>query len=269
MFTSIALVAALALSPAQAAKEIKYDNVKSLYGFHGPLRTSQKFLPGDQLYVAFDMVGVTIAKDGIATYTMAMDVTDAAGKSWQKVEARETTDYAPLGGNTLPGRAYVVMGVDMPPGEYTMKLNTTDKATGAKGTLTYKFEVLKKDLGIVGVYASHDPEGRNHAHTTGFAGTGLWLQFGITGFARDEKKKNQPSLKIELTYFDENGKPTTTEPMTEEFNALAEEAPILSIRKNLPFSRVGKFKAKLTVTDNVSKKTTSFELPINVLPTEK
>ncbi len=269
MFPSIAFVAALALSPAQATAEVKYENVKSLYGFHGPLRTSQKFLPGDQLYVAFDMAGVTIAKDGIATYTMAMDVTDAAGKSWQKVEARETSDYAPLGGNTLPGRAYVVMGVDMPPGDYSMKLNTTDKATGAKGTLTYKFEVLKIDLGIVGVYASHDPEGRTHAHTTGFVGTGLWLQFGITGFKRDDKKKDQPSLTVELTYIDENGKPTTSEPLKEEFNALDEKAPILSIRKNLPFSRVGKFKAKLVVTDNVAKKTTSFELPIHVMATEK
>jgi hypothetical protein len=268
MFPSIVLVAALAVTPGQATKEVKYDNVKSLYGFHGPLRTSQKFLPGDQLYVAFDMVGLTIGKDGNCTYTMAMDVTDTAGKSWQKVDARETMDYAPLGGNVLPGRAYVVMGVDMPPGDYTMKLTTTDKATGTKGTLSYKFEVLKKDLGIIGVYASHDPEGRNHAHTTGFAGTGLWLQFGVTGFARDSAKKNQPSLKIELTYLDEDGKPTT-EPMTEEFNALGEEVPILSIRKNLPLSRVGKFKAKLTVTDNVAKKTASFELPVNVLPTDK
>ena len=267
MLSTITL-AALLLLPAQGTT-LKFENVRSLYGFHGPVRTTQKFLPGDQLYLAFDIGGITIDQNGSATYTMALDVTDINGKSLQKVDARETKDFAPLGGTGLPGRAYVILGVDTPPGPYTLTFSATDKATGTKGTLVYKFEVLKLELGIVGAYTSHDPEGRSHAPSTGNVGTGIWLQFAVTGFKRDEAKKNQPDMHIEMEYLDESGKRTLPEAIKEDVTALDAEHPIVSKRMSVPFTRVGKFKVKILVTDNVAKKTTTLELPIVVNALEK
>ncbi len=268
MLPLFTLAAALSLAPAQGA-ELKFTNLRASYGFHGPTRTDMKFLPGDQLYLGFDINGVKINKEGTATYTMAMDVVDSAGKSWQKVEPTDRTDFVPLGGTVLPGRAFVVLGVDMPPGEYTLKLATTDKNSGAKGEFTRKFEVLKPDLGVVGVYASVDPEGRNPAHTTGFVGSAVWLQFAVTGFKRNDANKNQPDVKVEMTILDETGKPTLETPRVETVTALEEKYPMFALKMNVPMTRVGTFKAKFTVTDRVSMKVATFELPMTVLPADR
>jgi hypothetical protein len=159
--------------------------------------------------------------------------------------------------------------VDAPPGEYKVKLTTTDSTSKATGTFEYKFDVIPTELGIIGVYASQDPEGKTPAHTTGFSGGSVWVQFAATGFKRSEAKKNQPDLRFEMTTVDEKGNPTMAQPLTVDVNALEDKFPIVPMRFNLPFTRPGKFAARLTVTDKVTNKTAKFELPIQVLPTDK
>jgi hypothetical protein len=269
MFPTLTLAAALALTPAQGAGKLDLTNLHITYGLQGPTRESKKFLPGDPVFLAFDIDGITIGKDGKVVYTMGLEVTDKAGKSWHKVDPTERVEFAPLGGRKMPGRAFVTLGVDAPPGEYTVKLTTIDTATKATGSFEYKFEVVKTDLGIIGVYASQDPEGKTPAHTTGFVGGSVWVQFAATGFKRDEKKKNQPDLRFEMTTVDEKGTPTMTSPLTVDVNALEDKFPICPMRFNLPLTRTGKFAAKLTVTDRVANKTSTFDLPIQVLAADK
>ena len=272
MLPTLTLAAALALTPAQATK-LELTNVRSTHGLIGPTRTSAKFLPGDIVYLGFDIDGVSIGKDGKVVYTMALEVTDKDGKVKHKVEPTERVEFAPLGGGKMPGVAFVVVGVDLEPGEYKVKLTATDGGVADKGkpsgTFTFPFEVLKPDLGIVMVHATTDPTDTNPTHTTGFVGQFLWIHYAVAGFKRDPNRKNHPDLKLEMNTYDEKGNATMANPITLEAKELEMKFPTLSARMNVPLTRVGKFTVKLKVTDVVAGKTATFDLPIEALPVAK
>ena len=269
MFSALTLAAALALTPAQAPAKLNLSGLRCTHGLIGPTRATTKFLPGDIVYLVFDIDGVTIGKDGKVVYSMALEVTDKSSKVKHKVDPAERVDYAPLGGGKVPGVAFVVVGVDLEPGEYNVKLTATDGVSKAAGTVEFKFEVLKPDLGIVMVHATTDPEGRNPTHTTGFVGQFLWVQFAATGFKRDKDKKNQPDLAFEMTTLDDKGNSTLGTPITLTATALEPQYPTCQARMNVPLTRAGKFTVRLKVTDNVAGKTATFELPIQAVPVEK
>lgn len=269
MFPALTLAAALALAPAQTPGKLTLANLRCTHGLIGPTRANAKFIPGDIVYLGFDIDGVTIGKDGKVVYVMTLEVTDKAGKSRHKVDPTERPDYAPLGGGKVPGVAFVVIGVDLEPGEYTVKLTATDAVSKASGSLEYKFEVLKPDLGIVMVHATTDPEGRNPTHTTGYVGQFLWVQFAATGFKRDAAKKNQPDLTFEMITLDDKGTPTLGTPIVLEAKALEEKYPTCQARMQVPLTRAGKFTVRLTVKDNVAGKSATFDLPIQAVPVEK
>lgn len=273
MLPTLSLAAMLALAPAQAPDKFSVSNLRCTHGLIGPTRTNAKFLPGDIVYLGFDIDGVTTGKDGKVVYTMQLEVTDKKGAVKHKVEPTERVDFAPLGGGKMPGVAFVVVGVDLEPGEYTVKVTATDggvKDTNKpSGSVSFPFEVLKPDLGIVMVYATTDPQGANPTHTTGFVGQFLWIQFSATGFKRDPAKKGNPDMKFEMNTYDEKGNPTMETPLTLEAKELDAKFPTCQARMNVPLTRAGKFTVKLKVTDNVAGKTATFDLPIQALPVEK
>jgi len=269
MFTSLVL-ATLMTAPAQGGG-LALVNISSTYGILGPARTATTLLPGDVLCVRFDIDGITIANDGKVTYTMQQEVIDKAGKSMFKPDAVNRVDQAPLGGGRLPGYTFVTAGLDLPAGDYTLKMTVIDNAGDAKkATKSFEqtFTVLKPDFGIVAVYASSDNLGRLPAPTTGIVGGSMFLHFSAVGFEKDKMKK-QPELKFEMVPV-ENGKPTTATPATWEVKDGVEEKDFTySMRYPVPFTRPGKFAIRLTATDKIGKKTATLDVPVTVLPVDK
>jgi hypothetical protein len=275
MWTPLALAAALSLAPAHAPTQPPRDpaagglsltNVRNTFGELGGTRPEAAFLPGDVLFVAFDIDGIAIDPAGRTKYTMAMEVVDKDGKSIFKNDPAEKSDFAPLGGTKIPARAFVTVGLEQPPGQYTLKVTVTDLATKASKTLDRKFEVKPRDFGVVGVYTSADPQGQFPAPTTGVVSQSVWVQFGVVGFAREAKTK-QPNVTVEMVTVDEQGKPTVPQP-----NVYTQDAGIdpkeqgFTLRFLLPMTRTGKFTVRLKATDRVSGKTASFDLPVAVVP---
>jgi hypothetical protein len=140
MLYTLALAAVLPAVPAQAGG-LKLSNVRMTVGELGPTRANAKLLPGDILFIGYDITGLPIEPDGIAKYKMSMEVVDAKGKSIFKQDPRELNDFVPLRGNSIPARAFVTIGLDQDPGTYTCKVEVEDPKTKAKDTLTTKFEV--------------------------------------------------------------------------------------------------------------------------------
>jgi hypothetical protein len=268
MKTVFITMVALALSVVGAqAQGLKISNIRNTYGEIGGTRPDSKFLPGDVLYVGFDIENITINAEGGAKYAMAMEVTDKNNKSIFKQDPAEREDFAPLGGNKLPARAFITLGLDMEPGEYTMKVVVTDKGkANAQETITRKFEVLKKDFGIVSVYTSVDDAGRIPAPTTGIVGQSIFVQFGVVAFARDPKTK-QPTVDIEIMPLDEAGKPTLQKPIafTQKMGVI-EDAEAFPLRVMVPLTRAGKFTVRLKATDKISNKSYTFDLPVAAVP---
>jgi len=128
MFLALTLAA---VSVGQEPAGLQLTNVRMTVGELGPTRKESKMLPGDVLFISYDIDGLTIETDGTAKYTMAMEVADAAGKLIFKQDPRELIDFIPLRGNKLPARAFITIGIDQPAGMYSCKINVTDPKTKA------------------------------------------------------------------------------------------------------------------------------------------
>ena len=202
---------------------------------------------------------------------MQQEVIDKDGKSMFKPDAVNRVDQAPLGGGRLPGYTFVTAGLDLPAGDYVLKMTVTDNAPAAnKATKSFeqKFTVLKAEFGIVAVYASADHQGRLPAPTTGIVGGSIFLHFSAVGFEKDKTKK-QPELTFEMVPL-ENGKPTTDSASVWEVKDGVDEKDFTySMRYPVPFTRPGKFAVRLTATDKLTKKSASIDVPVTVLPADK
>lgn len=263
MLCSLAL-AALTLSPSQGG-EVKLTNVRMTIGELGAPRAGTKLLPGDVLFIGYDITGLAVDPDGTAKYSMAMEVQDAAGKAIFKQDPRDLTDFVPLRGNVIPARAFITIGLDQDAGAYTCKITVTDPKTKAKDTLTAKFEVLKRDFGIVAVFTSHDERGAFSAPTTGVAGQTIFIQFSVASFQRDAKTK-QPNVEFEFQILDEKGTPTLAKPRTHiQDGGVDEKEGAFAMRFPVFMSRPGKFTVRITANDKVANKKATYELPLNVL----
>ena len=167
----------------------------------------------------------------------------------------------------LPGRAYVIVGLDELPGQYNCKVTVTDPSTKLTASLAVKFEILKKDFGVVAVYTSHDQKGELTAPTSGQVGDTLWIQYVITSFERDPKTK-QPNVEIQFQIYDDKGKAilvnAKNEPVPRKyiqdatsFPPVKDDAGLFTGQYMVFLNRPGKFVVEIKATDRVSKKSSS------------
>jgi hypothetical protein len=265
MWSSLVLAAALAPAPAQPGG-LQLSNVRMTVGELGPARQSARVLPGDILFIGYDIDGLTIDKDGIAKYTMAMEVLDGANRPVFKQDPRPLADFVPLGGSKLPARVFITIGLDQDAGMYTCKVTVTDPVTKTANSLMVKFEVAKRDFGVVAVHTTYDERGEYVAPTSGVVGQTLFIQFSVPSFQRDPKTK-QPNVEFVFTILDERGQPTLKEPRKHiQDMGVDEKAGAFAMRFPVFLSRPGKFTVRITATDRVSKKTATYDLPITVTP---
>lgn len=274
MMTGMALLAALALSPAQAG-EMKLSNPRITYGELGSTRLNAKFLPGEIFFLSFDIEGIKVNAEGGVKYGMGMEVTDPAGTVIFKQMPIDRDDFLPLGGTKLPARAFVEIGVDKPPGIYTCKVTVIDRADKEKvvtKSLEQKFEVTEKGFGIVQLYTSADSEGKLAAPLIGVAGQLLFVHFALIGFERDKNpKSSQPNMTIEMVVYGKDSKPTLLKPtlkqIPDDADGKVDEKFIgVPMRFNVPLNLEGGFVIRLKATDNISKKTSTVDLPLRVFP---
>ncbi len=271
MWSTLALSAAL-LSPAQQPGQpapkgsLELTNVRMTVGELGPPRKDAKLLPGDILFIAFDIAGLTVDADGTAKYSMAMEVTDSAGKAIFKQDPRDLADFVPLGGNRLPARAFITIGLDQDPGAYACKITVTDPTTKASNSLSVKFEVLKRDFGILAVFTTYDERGALSAPTSGIVGQTIFIQFSVATFERNPKTK-QPNIEFVFEVLDEKGQATLPKPRrhTQE-SGVDEKVGAFGMRFPLFMSRAGKFTVRITATDKISNKKSTYEMPITIAP---
>lgn len=281
MLTALAMAAVLGGAPAQPG-DLKLTNVRTTVGELGPTRPPGALLPGDVLFIAFDVEGLTIGADGGAQYSMLMEVTNSSGvrilpdpKLEPNPKPSELREFVPLRGNKMPARAFITVGLDQPAGTYDCKLTISDLKSKATATLNQKFEVAKKEFGIVAVHTSYDARGELSAPNTGQVGQTVYVQFSIASFERDPKTK-QPDVKMEFQIYDDKGTPTLGaapkyEPLVHIQDAksaqqVKEGDGAFALQFPLFMNRPGKFTVEMKATDQVSKKTFTYKLPVTVNP---
>jgi hypothetical protein len=262
MWTSLTVLAALTLAPAQNG-QLELNNIRTTYGFLGPDRADQALLPGDMLFVAFDIDNITTDKSGRIMYSLAMEVVDGKGKTQYKQEPKDLEGTNSLGGHHLPAFANVELGLDQPPGPYTLKVTVTDRAAKQTKAFERPFEVLPRSFGMVRLTLTSDPEGRFSLPPFGATGQPVWIHFTVVGFERGGAKKN-PDMSFQMVIVDENNKPTLDKPFEGDVKELDKQYTVVPMDFPLVLNRRGKFTVKIRGTDNNSKKSAELTFPLTV-----
>jgi hypothetical protein len=276
MWATLALTTALNLAPAQEGG-IQLKNLRLTYGVLGQVRKDASVLPGDILWLAFDIEGMTVGKDDQILYSMGTELTDKSGKAVFKEEPRDQAVVNTLGGTSIPANAHVSVGLDTPPGEYTFTITVIDRATKKSAKLDQKFEVVPLKFGLVRLayfYPYFSPGQRDAepapAPPQGAAGQFYYLNFTLVGWEFSEKTKN-PDVTTEVVIVDEAGKQTLSKPIQVGVKDIREEfkkLKVLPMQFPINLNRAGKFKINITATDNVTGKKVEQSLGLSVVDTK-
>jgi hypothetical protein len=266
MWTTLALAMVLGTA-ARQNDTLTLSNVRATYGPFGVERKTNKVLPGDVYYLEFDIEGLQVGADGTAFYSQEMKVKD----SKDKVVFGDQSDqraFLALGGKTVPGSAFLIVGIDQPAGDLSITIKVTDsskKGNKASKSITRKLEVIEKSFGVVRVTTTVDENHNYLVPAGGVVGESRFINFMVVGFERDPAKKNQPSFEVEMRILDEKGKETLTDsPYTARNAEVAENAASVPIQFPLQLTRAGKFTVELRAQDKVGKKNHTFTFPLTV-----
>jgi hypothetical protein len=263
MWTTLVLAAALSAAPHDASA-LALSNVRATYGPYGIARGDNKLLPGDHLYLSFEIDGITLDGNGKALYSMATEVSDSKNKVLFKQDPRELEAVGTLGGATLPAYVQIDTPLTQPAGDYTVKVTVTDRANKKTQTLSQVFQVQPASFGIARLTTTTDPEARFARSVFGIGDT-LWLNYSLVGFSRD-KTSSQPDLTVECRVLDDKGQPTMAKPFEGAINKdLPSNSPGAPVQFQLSLNRTGKFTVELKATDKLTKKTATLTFPITVV----
>lgn len=263
MWTTIALLTTLGAAPAQA--DLALSHVRSTHGLLGPVRADETIAPGDILFVCFDIDGIRVEDDGKVRYSMALELTDSAGKLVFKQDPKNMDGRTSLGGTSAPAYARLNVGLDTPAGDYQLKITVKDLSSGKEQSLTRNLKVLAKDFALVRATTSMDTEAQ---YPVGLflCGQAMWVQCSAVGFERDRTSK-QPNVAFEMRIVDASGKATMAKPAT---SVAGKDVPAslsgLPMAFPVTLNRPGKFTIELQAVDQVSGKKARVSLPLVVQP---
>ncbi len=264
MWRAFAVLLLAGLSASAGAVELK--NFRATYGGSlGPTRPDNKFLPGDLLFMTYEIHDLTLdPKTGHATFVADMELFDGQNKSVYKKDGTPVDVEPILGGNQLPSDVIIEVGRNQPAGKYSLKLTVTDRLAKKTKSFTYPFEVLPKGFGIIKVAAP----------AFGLPGQPYAIQFGLVDVGLDSK--NMPNAEVTLNVLDA----TTQKPVRKPF--------VVSYPKDLPddmkiekesmvpvffpfasLNRSGNFILDIEAKDKVGKKQAKMRLPLHVLDVGK
>src|SRR6516162_7158612 len=140
MSTTVTLLA-LALGLADA---LTLANVRTTYSVSGPTRPDNKILPGDLVVLSFDIEGAKVNDAGKVLYSIALEVGNPSGKVLFRQAPKDMEAPLPPGAKSLAAAARVQVGFSQDPGEYTLKVKVTDRASGATGEVSRRYELLPR-----------------------------------------------------------------------------------------------------------------------------
>jgi len=270
MWTTLALMTTLTMAPAQAGEpEIK--NARFTYGILGQLRKEEKFLPGDTVFLMFDVEGMKTRDDGRVLYSQMIEVLKKGQAKPVLRREFETETTNVLGKGSFRSWAWWPVPRDSEaPGEYTLKLTVKDRGTGKTAVHSKKFEVPKTGIGFIQLRLLTPAAGDEvPAAPVCVAGQKVLLHHSLVGFEPD-KKERQVNVSITIRVLDEAGQPTLTKPFKGDVKGDEKDAPgIMYLRPYLmELNRPGKFKIELAAVCNVSGKKAKETLDLTVLDTK-
>ena len=248
---------------------LEIANHRRTYGYLGPLRTKDTgSLPGDTAHFSFDIKNLKLDDAGKASFSVAIEIRDEAGKLIFEQRPYNSVAQNFLGGNSLPCSAHVEIPLDAKPGVVDWKVTVVDRSTKQSTFLKGKGKILPRDFGIVGLGLFADAENRVPMSAIAVVGDSAYLHLSTVGFGRN-KETAQPDLEVSMRILDEKGQPTMGKPVVGKINSgVNPKDEILPVQFGISLNRTGRYTIELTATDRISGKRSQINYAIRVLPLE-
>jgi len=254
----------LTLLPHLASAQLQITHKRLTYGPLGAVREDNTFLPGDYLFMSFDIEGLTFdPATGKASYETVLELYDATNtKIFRKATPNEVS--AQLGGTRLPGDLHVIMGRDQKPGKYVVRLIVTDKLTKQLKWFDHRFDLLPKNFGLFGVTAP----------AVGFPGQHYQASFALGDMVLDAGKK--PNVDVTMRVLDARGVQFGVKPI---ITVLPKDLPddikldgkenFVPMQFPIYLNRAGRYVIEVEATDKLSNKTAKLRYTLNVVDIER
>ena len=222
IFFPVLLILILWTAPADA---LTLTNLRVITGPLGSVRKTTKFLPGDVIYLTLDARDVQAEeKTGFIKYQTKMEIFDSLGKR-KFVRPSPIKELPLLGGDRLPIDAFAILLPNQSAGNYQMKITVSDLIAKEDKTLTFDFEVLRKDFGII----------QPIMPAVGFVGQDYKMGFAVVEMKRD--KEELPNAKVTMNVENDIGRKVFKEDV--ELNIRELHNPVtLDIRKKNSGKRI-------------------------------
>jgi len=244
--------------PAQA---LELKNIRPSYGPFGATRLETKCVPGDFLFITYDIEGLRINnKTFRANYTTTLELFDSTNTV--AFEKKYTNDVAlPLGGTRMPGDLHVILPPNQKPGKHKIRLTVKDLLANDTKSFEYPFEVIAPTFSFVGVSAKG----------VGLTGESYLATFALVGITLDAK--NQPSVDIVMRILDDKGKNQVSMPLLSSLPKDLPEDTDLKKENFVPMqfpiflNRAGSFTLEVRAHDKLTKREIQLRFPLTVLDT--
>lgn len=258
--TLLFVVTVLGVVPAWTTA-VEVTNLRSINGPLGAPRNQTKFLPGDVIYLVFDINDLQTDKNGLAQFQIKVEVFDPANK---KVFAQEQppSSLHLLGGKKLPWYVFVLLEQTWAPGKYQVKLTAVDREAKTSRTITHNFELLSPAFGLI----------QPAAPGVAFVGQDFFVTFLVVGMKRDSKK--MPDVSFTLQMYDETNRPVFAKPLVSNIKDLHQEKvfdlteqAIVPIKYPFYPTREGRFIIEVEGFDQIGKQKSMLRFPLRILET--
>ncbi len=256
--------ALLILSAPSAQAKLGIENIQACYGPFGPERKSLDLFPFDELTFRFIVTGAKADAEGKVDATVSTQVLDAAGRVLVENQYPVKGPLV-LGGDSYSQSARLPMVEQSIPGKYAVKITVRDNVSEESAAFQRMITVKALAFKIVGFQFFRDSEGKIPAPAGGMLGEYLFFRLRVTGF---DRSKGRINIQIAVQIFDADGKEVRTNPVRGDFRqddaTAVKKIGFWHFGDSFNLTRVGKFTLRFTATDLLTKKSTQFEVPIQV-----
>jgi hypothetical protein len=256
--------AVLILLASSAQAKLGIESIQATYGPLGPERKTLDIYPFDELFFRFTVTGAKPDAEGKVDASVVLQVLDGTGKVLGENQSPVKRDLV-LGGNAFPLSVTLPLSGQERPGKYTVKITVRDNLSGETASFQRQVTVKALAFKIVDLQFFHDPEGKIPAPARGTLGETLFFRLRIIGF---DRSKDRIFTEIVLKILDADG--AEVFPKTIAYDIRQDDAKavkgwaFLKYGNNFDLTHVGKFTLRFTATDRLAKKSTKFEVPIQV-----
>jgi hypothetical protein len=234
-----------------------------------------KFVPGETVYVSFDVENYTLTKEQSASISWVVDSADPKGiPIIPPTPGKKVANLQPEDKDWMPRvRQAIAVPSPAPGGDYTVHIQVTDENSKQTASADTKFTVAGPDLSPVkalelrsfGFYRTEE-EPKPLANATYTSGDTMFARFQIAGF------KYGPQNAIEVTYsisiIGPDGKVLyNQDPAVEEKSASFYPRPYVDSNMSLslkPGTKAGDYTLVITAHDKVGDQTAEIRKPFHV-----